>query len=1583
MAKRERRSRIYNRIWFAVVALVLAALTFCGRDAFLPETIALEQDVRCGTTEHIHTGECYLDEILICREKMHVHSENCYLVLLRENNVNELLITIDHNRDKSLEGVITAAVSAALGGGGEEGDPAPMPTVTPEGKVDISALVQSGTSVQQLNQIFASLTMDSLVLNSGLTVPYALEQDTATGNVANFYIVLDGELVCIGNVTLTETEGRYGTTYSCTSNQIQALFNSLSSLVWNSGSSYYVQYTDSEPGSTSDFSEGNSTNISFSYYPNWGGTEPPVYAILTTRSGDRWNYTYTPVDFYTVTLDYSAVGGDLDNEVQYVQSGESSTLPLSDDYEWYTTATGSTTGTLPSTITSTTTLYARPRYRTVTFDYNYDGEPDYEVQVSPGNTVDKPDDPTREGYDFGEWYTDANCTDGNEYNFSSAVNSNITLYAKWTAHQYTIEFVTNGGSTVNDRTVDHGSYITEPTTTRDAYTLVGWYTDEALTVQWDFANDTVASHMTLYAKWELNTYTVIWQNYDGTVLETDGSVPHGSEPVYNGSEPARAPDAQYTYTFSGWSPALSTVTANITYTATYSTTVNQYTVTYVDGDKTWEETHNYNTVITLPEAENGTWWHDGTKAYDENSSYTVTGDVKLTATDSVIATYEYKDGTTEQSDAVTPGESITLPDDIDSGHVWLGSDGVTYQPGATVTLNESMTFTEKSTLTVSYDINFDTSGSGDSMNTTIDGYTLYLTESAPTLVGSTPVTVSEGMSTSANTVSDLNIVVGGSSSANRFSVIHFNGWLAEDGTTLIPAGTVLSWDDLSQYDTDGDGEVELTADWYYKKAQSVDFFVIFNSTNVEDASKVESSGNYTNVVFSTYVGGVEDDPTDANGAYRIVYDSATDPGTYELDQRVRALYGQKDSGAWLAEFPSDDAVFTYLRNNHPNSMQIEGETIAAEDLTTDEYTIRWYKFQYVSQDGNYHIDGVLVKKEGQITVDKTFGGIADAVTQAREGFYILAENGTVDSSGEFTPYDEDDDAYNAHVLVLDEATKTSLQSTYPNATFQVYNTEDVNADGVTDTWMITDVELGEYWRLTEHVATPTYTDSTTSEVKEYSWYAEYTVTDSDGEHSEIAEFGSTAQVVGKTYALDEDPDQGLTVDFTNYYYANESILIRKIDGDTGQPLGGAEFQLWQNEVQLKFSDAGGGIYAVDPKGAIGSITTNTEGFSVITVEGFSFDPGALVIKEVTAPVGYAVINDITVDYLNGTDGEVGITAIVGAEAEDFDYHAEYYDENGGVLVVKDHAASYTSVTVSKQWADPNYTADSVTVVLQANGGNAGLLFPNLTGHQVVLDATGGYPATGSTIDEQSSTPWTYTWTGLPAYANGELVEWSVKEVKVGSDPTLSDGVSFANWIVAYSIPTRVDSDGDGVTDNWSVTVTNTVRRTLLYVVKTDLAATAALADAKFTLVPVEWQDGAWVEASNAVTLTGTTGSEGWALFDNLTAGVFYRLTETEAPPGYLIGQESTVITLDGDGSVYLVQDGGTVDRSAKLDTEYVDYAGAYIVTVKNRSMPELPSTGGAGTAVYTQAGLLCVLAALALLVYNKKKGGEGVDASEI
>ena len=79
-----------------------------------------------------------------------------------------------------------------------------------------------------------------------------------------------------------------------------------------------------------------------------------------------------------------------------------------------------------------------------------------------------------------------------------------------------------------------------------------------------------------------NKYTVTWKNSD-TVLQST-KVAYGEKPTYTGDTPTKAATAQYTYVFKGWSPAVSNVTGDATYTAVFDAVVNEYTVTWKNGD---------------------------------------------------------------------------------------------------------------------------------------------------------------------------------------------------------------------------------------------------------------------------------------------------------------------------------------------------------------------------------------------------------------------------------------------------------------------------------------------------------------------------------------------------------------------------------------------------------------------------------------------------------------------------------------------------------------------------------------------------------------------------------------------------------------------------------------------------------------------------------------------------------------------------------------------------------------------------------------------------------------------------------------
>lgn len=130
-----------------------------------------------------------------------------------------------------------------------------------------------------------------------------------------------------------------------------------------------------------------------------------------------------------------------------------------------------------------------------------------------GNLVTRPvPDPSRAHYTFDEWYTDPDIADDTTaWDFAkSTVTGDMSLHATWIPNVYTLSFETNGGSSLEPVEVTYGTYVPSDNlkTTRAGYVLTGWYRDAELTQPFLPASEYVDQTMTIYAKWELQKYTV-------------------------------------------------------------------------------------------------------------------------------------------------------------------------------------------------------------------------------------------------------------------------------------------------------------------------------------------------------------------------------------------------------------------------------------------------------------------------------------------------------------------------------------------------------------------------------------------------------------------------------------------------------------------------------------------------------------------------------------------------------------------------------------------------------------------------------------------------------------------------------------------------------------------------------------------------------------------------------------------------------------------------------------------------------------------------------------------------------------------
>lgn len=160
-------------------------------------------------------------------------------------------------------------------------------------------------------------------------------------------------------------------------------------------------------------------------------------------------------------------------------------------------------------------------------------------------------------------------------------------------------------------------------------------------------------------KWEEKRYTITWKDWDGTVITTY-QLTYGVTPKYLSTNPTREANLDYTYDFTGWSPAIVPVAGDQIYTATYTQTPVRYTITFKNSDGTILE-HQFltrGTTPTPPEVTNEDkilQWTPSVGAVTGNQIYTATWLDNRPATWTI--TWKNYDGTL--LDTTTPADGAT------------------------------------------------------------------------------------------------------------------------------------------------------------------------------------------------------------------------------------------------------------------------------------------------------------------------------------------------------------------------------------------------------------------------------------------------------------------------------------------------------------------------------------------------------------------------------------------------------------------------------------------------------------------------------------------------------------------------------------------------------------------------------------------------------------------------------------------------------------------------------------------------------------------------------------------------------------
>lgn len=247
-------------------------------------------------------------------------------------------------------------------------------------------------------------------------------------------------------------------------------------------------------------------------------------------------------------------------------------------------------------------------------------------------------------------------------------------------NSYTVTFKDIDGTILKTERVLEGDSANPPDfPDRDGYTFTGWNKDVS----------NITSNLTVTAQFKPKTYTVIFQTYDGIMIETK-SVDYGEsvvppeapnrvgynfvgwnhslhfitsdiivKPQYNNSfyqvifkgyndeklsdfyvehgssASAPNPPIRKGYTFIGWDKNFSAITSDLTITARYK--INTYTVTFKEDSTTLKTVKtNYNSKVTMinPTKSGETfigWYHDAGFTKKFNSNETITGNKTLYA----------------------------------------------------------------------------------------------------------------------------------------------------------------------------------------------------------------------------------------------------------------------------------------------------------------------------------------------------------------------------------------------------------------------------------------------------------------------------------------------------------------------------------------------------------------------------------------------------------------------------------------------------------------------------------------------------------------------------------------------------------------------------------------------------------------------------------------------------------------------------------------------------------------------------------------------------------------------------------------
>lgn len=252
--------------------------------------------------------------------------------------------------------------------------------------------------------------------------------------------------------------------------------------------------------------------------------------FMDSDYNDLFNYSQMPatdirvyakfdINLYTITFNSNG-GTEYESITEAYETPLNLPLPVREGYRfdgWFSNASLTTPFVGNFMPGNHVTIYAKWSINTYRMSFQTETNQVMDRYYTYDQSIDALPILERVGYTFIGWYLDQTHTTA--FDLTNMPSRDVRIYARWQINSYTVTFNSNGGSPVESITRVFDSLLEEPMKpVREGYTFRGWFIDEVFSEGYNFVK-IGASDITLYAKWDINTYIISFRTNIGVLIQ--------------------------------------------------------------------------------------------------------------------------------------------------------------------------------------------------------------------------------------------------------------------------------------------------------------------------------------------------------------------------------------------------------------------------------------------------------------------------------------------------------------------------------------------------------------------------------------------------------------------------------------------------------------------------------------------------------------------------------------------------------------------------------------------------------------------------------------------------------------------------------------------------------------------------------------------------------------------------------------------------------------------------------------------------------------------------------------------------------